>query len=212
MEAYDSLKTSLEDTEAEKALKAAFLKEFQKYKPFVRKMTIAASKDVDYINLEIAQYRKEFDMSLPASYKKILAAKGSLIESSSESKKSKKSDTKLTPSKSKNKLEIKFKMIDWNQFSLEGKVYTVEFNPFDGNPDNVPYTITSPSSTALPIFIYLQHPNGKTIVDALNKQSKNKSDKFLLQLIVFEAVEIFLNRLNYKKKEIQTIKEVILER
>ena len=34
-------------------------------------MTIAASKDVDYINLEIAQYRKEFDMSLPASCKKI---------------------------------------------------------------------------------------------------------------------------------------------
>ena len=210
--AVNTVKTSLEDTEAEKALKAAFLKEFQKYKPSVRKMTIAASKDVDYINLEIAQYRKEFGMSIPASYKKILTAKGSLTESSSESKKSKKSNTKLTNSKSKNKLEIKFKMIDWNQFSLEGKVYTVEFNPFDSNPDNVPYTITSPSSTALPIFIYLQHPNGKIIIDALNKQSKNKSDKFLLQLIVFEAVEIFLNRLNYKKKDIQTIKEIILER
>lgn len=210
--AVNTVKTSLEDTEAEKALKEKFYKEFQKYKPFVRKMTIAASKDQDYINNEIAQYRNEFKMKLPASYKKYLDAKGSLIESSSDSNKSKNSNSKITHSKSKNNLEIKFKLIDWNQFSLEGKVYTVEFNPFDGNPDNVPYTITSPSSVALPIYVYLKHPNGKTLFEALNKKSKNQSDNFLIQLIVFEAVEAFMNRLNYKKKDIQRIKEIILDR
>ncbi len=210
--AVNTVKTALEDTEAEKALKASFFKEFQKYKSYVRKMSIAANKDNDFINLAIAEYRNEFGMKSLATYKKILDAKGSLIESTSESKKSKKSDTKLTHSKSKNNLDIDFKPIDWNQFSLEGKVYTIEFNPFDGNPDNVPYTITSPTLSALPIYVYLKHPNGKTIIDAINKKNKNQADKFLLQLIVFEAVEAFLNRLNHKKKDIQTIKEIILEK
>jgi len=210
--AVNTVKTTLEDSEAEKALKEAFYKEFQPYKPTVRLMSIAVSKDKEHIDLAIANYRKEFNMTLSSSQKSILNSKGSLIDSSTETNKSNKSGTKTSKSVPKNKLNINFKMIDWNQFSLEGKNYTVEFNPFDGNPDNVPYTITSPTGNSLPIYVYIKHPNGAIIMDAQSKQSKNRSDKFLLQLIVYEAIEAFLNRLNFKKKDILGVKEIVLER
>ena len=212
----NTVKSFLEDGEEKEALYEAFLDEFKKYTPTVKKMSIAAQdkKTDDDRKFEIAQYREEFGFTLSADEKKILKSEGDI--SVDKNKKTKGGSVQTPASKTTNSKEnqtsIAFKIIDWNMYKIGDKKYTVEFTPFDDDPVNLPYEILSHEGTTLRLYVYTKNPNGKILMDAISSKSKNKSSKLLLNLIVSEVIVLFLESRTPKvsKKDIQSIKEIIL--
>ena len=212
----NTVKSFLEDGEEKEALYEAFLDEFKKYTPTVKKMSRAAQdkKTDDDRKFEIAQYREEFGFTLSADEKKILKSEGDI--SVDKNKKTKGGSVQTPASKTTNSKEnqtsIAFKIIDWNMYKIGDKKYTVEFTPFDDDPVNLPYEILSHEGTTLRLYVYTKNPNGKILMDAISSKSKNKSSKLLLNLIVSEVIVLFLESRTPKvsKKDIQSIKEIIL--
>ena len=177
-------------------------------------MTIAAaSEDKDLVNLEIAKFRQEFDLKLSAAQKNILNATGSIDDIDEKETNSTKSGTakesSATPIKTSKK--VPFKILDWNKFKLDKVEYSVEFTPYNiEDEDSAPYTLLAPSGDKLPIYIFLKHPVGKIIENALKSKDKNESSKLICSLLVFEAIEKLMQIHSYTKKEITIVKNEIL--
>ena len=207
-----TVKSFLEDGEEKDALYEAFKNEFNKYTSTIKKMSIAAqpNKTDEDRKFQIAQYRNEFEFSLTAAEKKILKSKGSISNPTPAPKPGPTSGP--TPSPTPGPKSISFKPIDWNMYKIGDKKYTIEFRPVDANPVNLPYEILDNSGTTLPLYVYTKHPNGKILMDAISSKNKNKSSKLLLNLIISEAVILFLQSRIPKvaKKDIQSVREIIL--
>jgi len=62
----------------------------------------------------------------------------------------------------------------------------------------------------LNVYVYTKHPNGIEIEKALKNREKNTQSKLICSFIVSEAIEKHLKILQYSKKDIQIIKEIIL--
>ena len=130
----NTVKNAIEDSDANDAMSRALNNEFKKYKNSIKNMNIAvATDDRKIIDLEIAKFRKEFDLKLNAAQKKILNASGTIEEPDAiDSSDSNSGDTNQTTAVTTKKLKkVPFKMLDWNKFKLEKTEYSVEFIPYN---------------------------------------------------------------------------------
>ena len=213
----NTVKNAIEDSDANDAMSRALNNEFKKYKNSIKNMNIAvATDDRKIIDLEIAKFRKEFDLKLNAAQKKILNASGTIEEPDAiDSSDSNSGDTKQTTAVTTKKLKkVPFKMLDWNKFKLEKIEYAVEFIPYNiEGEDGAAYSFAGQEGETikkLPVLLYLKHPKGIVIEKALKNKDKNEASKLICSLLVAEATEKLMNIHEYSKKEISIVKNIVI--
>lgn len=204
----NTVKNAVEDTDAHEAMSNALNKEFKKYIPSFTQISAAvATNDKDIISKEIANFRKKHDLALTQTQKKLLTATGSIEEVNNKTSSKHESENLVTPKKASK--DIRFKMTDWNKYRIEKQEYIIEFTPYS-NDSNSPYVLVPVSENILNVYVFTKHPNGLEIEKALKNREKNTQSKVICLFLVCEAVEKHLQILQFSKKDIQIIKEIIL--
>ena len=213
----NTVKNAIEDSDANEAMSRALNNEFKKYKNSIKNMNIAvATNDRKIIDLEIAKFRKEFDLKLNTAQKNILNASGTIEELDAiDSGDSKSGNTNKNAAIATKKLKkVPFKMLDWNKFKFEKTEYSVEFIPYNiEGEDGAAYTFagqTGDTIKKLPVYLYLKHPVGTVIEKALKNKDKNEPSKLVCSLLVAEAIEKLMNVHGYSKKEIAIVKNIVI--
>ena len=203
----NTVKNAVEDTDAHEAMSAAINKEFKQYKTSIKNMSIAVNtEDKQIIAKEIATFRKNNGLKLNNTQEKLLKATGSISEDIPQTT-PKTEGGLVEPKKRSNK--VNFKLTEWNKYKIDKQEYLIEFTPYS-DESSTPYTLVPVSENILNVYVYTMHPNGIEIEKALKNREKNTQSKLICSFIVSEAIEKHLKILQYSKKDIQIIKEIIL--
>jgi hypothetical protein len=204
----NTVKNAVEDTDAHEAMSTAINKEFKQYAKSIQNMTIAVNtEDKEFIAKEIAIFRNNHGMKLNKTQENLLEAKGSISEDIPQTTSKKEGGHTVKPKKAST--DVNFKLIQWNKYKIDKQEYLIEFTPYS-DESSTPYTLVPVSENILNVYVYTKHPNGIEIEKALKNREKNTQSKLICSFIVSEAIEKHLKILQYSKKDIQTIKEIIL--
>ena len=203
----NTVKNAVEDTDAHESMSTAINKEFKQHKTSIKNMSIAVNtEDKQIIAKEIATFRKNNGLKLNNTQEKLLKATGSISEDIPQTT-PKTEGGLVEPKKRSNK--VNFKLTEWNKYKIDKQEYLIEFTPYS-DESSTPYTLVPVSENILNVYVYTKHPNGIEIEKALKNREKNTQSKLICSFIVSEAVEKHLKILQYSKKDIQIIKEIIL--
>ncbi len=201
--------------------KSKFDKDSEEYKAVrkhLQKILIPYSKEAKLMQelvqdpakvaVAIAGYKKRQNIKLTKDEQNLLAQGGSLEDDITDDKKT---DTTSVDKKTVEEEQVSFKINKWNQFTYEGEKYIITFDkiPLGDNKGSL-YSIV-PETNEFYVVYFENHPQGKFLEKALNKQDKDEVSALLIRVIVAECIEKFLKSQGCSKSEINECLQKVLK-